>query len=114
MNKKYAMSTLGYAIVLVIILGLVMIISAPMLIDKYNNKEIPKTVEEYNSTQDVLYDLETRLTARIEELEKRQNSSVSNKYICTIDGNLDENGNIVPKESSFATEKFVFVCEYKR
>lgn len=35
MNKKFAMSALGYVIILVIILGIVMIISAPMMADKY-------------------------------------------------------------------------------
>lgn len=113
---RYAMSALGYAIVLIIILGIVMIISAPMLVDKYSDKKAPQTVEQYNSTQDTLYDLETRLNARMDDLERRQNnqnSNVSNKYVCTIDGSLDENGTVVPTDSSFATQKFVFVCEYK-
>ena len=35
LNKKSAMSTMGYAIVLVIILGIVMILSAPMMMGKY-------------------------------------------------------------------------------
>ena len=35
MIRKNAMSTMGYAIVLVIILGVVMILSAPMMMSKY-------------------------------------------------------------------------------
>ena len=51
MSKKRAMSTLGYAIALVIILGVVMIISAPMMIDKYkNNKESPN--DSYSKNDD--------------------------------------------------------------
>ena len=48
MSKKRAMSTMGYAIVLVIILGVVMIISAPMMIDKYkkgNNSQYDNYVQ---------------------------------------------------------------------
>ncbi len=41
MNKKFAMSALGYVIVLVIILGIVMIISAPMMADKYKKNGNP-------------------------------------------------------------------------
>ncbi len=45
MKKKFAMSALGYVIVLIIILGIVMIISAPMMVDKYkkNGKTSPNS-----------------------------------------------------------------------
>ena len=100
MSKKRAMSTLGYAIVLVIILGVVMIISAPMMIDKYkkgNNsqydnyvqssedqsKYLPNNrVENQENTRensDELFNqlriMEDRINTRLEYLESRQNQN---------------------------------------
>lgn len=98
MSKKRAMSTMGYAIVLVIILGVVMIISAPMMIDKYkkgNNsqydnyvqssedqsKYLPNNrVENQENTRensDELFNqlriMEDRINTKLEYLESRQN-----------------------------------------
>ncbi len=100
MSKKRAMSTMGYAIVLVIILGVVMIISAPMMIDKYkkgNNsqydnyvqssedqsKYLPNNrVENQENTRensDELFNqlriMEDRINTRLEYLESRQNQN---------------------------------------
>lgn len=102
MSKKRAMSTMGYAIVLVIILGVVMIISAPMMIDKYkkgNNsqydnyvqnsedqsKYLPNNrVENQENTRensDELFNqlriMEDRINTRLEYLESRQNQNSS-------------------------------------
>lgn len=155
MNKKFAMSVLGYAIVLVIILGVVMIISAPMMADKFKNKgeEPSKTQsdiehsrsaderdyqdksyseEDYSNTRNVSEDiyeevriLERRVNAKVDSLDARQRemfekmnntSSVSNKYVCTIEGSLDANNNVVPIDNStdIRNQKFVFVCEYRQ
>ena len=51
MSKKTGMSTMGYAIVLVIILGIVMIISAPMLVDNYEMDKNKQAQEAQNSYQ---------------------------------------------------------------
>ena len=39
MGKKFGMSNLGYAIVLVIIVGIIMIISAPMIVTNIKDKD---------------------------------------------------------------------------
>ena len=155
MGKKIAMSALGYAIVLVIILGVVMIISAPMMADKFKNKEHNKQQDSISddtrssSERDEYYDssssrpvkddrggsdylfnevrnIERRINDRIDNLELRQremqnkqtnSASVSNKYVCTIEGSLDANNNVVPLDAQnsadIKSQKFVFVCEYR-
>lgn len=155
MGKKIAMSALGYAIVLVIILGVVMIISAPMMADKFKNKEHNNQQDSISddtrssSERDEYYDssssrpvkddrggsdylfnevrnIERRMNDRIDNLELRQremqnnqtnSASVSNKYVCTIEGSLDANNNVVPLDAQnsadIKSQKFVFVCEYR-
>lgn len=122
MNKKFAMSTMGYAIVLVIILGVVMIISAPMLADKYKkvDKKTNSPIVEPSVTSHYEYselrEIENRLSSRIDDIERRQNSvdtnSYTNKYVCKIEGNLDDSGIVVPFDNPDG--KIVFVCEYKK
>lgn len=119
MNKKLAMSTIGYAIILVIILGVVMIISAPMLADKYKTENKPKPFEQpeiSHSDYSELRELENRLSTRIDELERHQSYTNDNsyKYICKIEGNLDDSGIVVPFDNSNPDGKIVFVCEYKK
>ena len=146
LNKKSAMSTMGYAIVLVIILGIVMILSAPMMMGKYkddkknidNNQEqnyddrqnYDERVNDYQSSSsdgDVaveLRNLESRINSRISDLEARQaqNTSVQNqnssdKFICSLEGNVDADGNVISIEGKSMDEvkrsKMVFVCEYR-
>ena len=155
MGKKIAMSALGYAIVLVIILGVVMIISAPMMADKFKNKEHNNQQDSISddtrssSERDEYYDssssrpvkddrggsdylfievriIERSINDRIDNLELRQremqnkqtnSASVSNKYVCTIEGSLDANNNVVPLDAQnsadIKSQKFVFVCEYR-
>ncbi|MFQ8626493.1 MAG: hypothetical protein ACLSA2_08580 [Candidatus Gastranaerophilaceae bacterium] len=56
MNKNFAMSALGYVIILVIILGIVMIISAPMMADKYKkNGNLSKNNNSKSEYQDENY-----------------------------------------------------------
>lgn len=146
LNKKSAMSTMGYAIVLVIILGIVMILSAPMMMGKYkgdkknidNNQEqnydgrqnYDERVNDYQSNSsdgDVaveLRNLESRINSRISDLEARQaqntsvqNQNVSDKFICSLEGNVDADGNVISIEGKSMDEvkrsKMVFVCEYR-
>lgn len=146
LNKKSAMSTMGYAIVLVIILGIGMILSAPMMMGKYkgdkknidNNQEqnydgrqnYDERVNDYQSSSsdgDVaveLRNLESRINSRISDLEARQaqntsvqNQNVSDKFICSLEGNVDADGNVISIEGKSMDEvkrsKIVFVCEYR-
>lgn len=104
MNKKSALSSMGYAIVLVIILGIGMIISAPMLANKYkddakdaknnNNQQLAETSASRNGNNltndgefinitEEMHNIERRLSSRINDLEMRQNdleSSTSEDY----------------------------------
>lgn len=146
LNKKSAMSTMGYAIVLVIILGIGMILSAPMMMGKYkgdkknidNNQEqnydgrqnYDERVNDYQSSSsdgDVaveLRNLESRINSRISDLEARQaqntsvqNQNVSDRFICSLEGNVDADGNVISIEGKSMDEvkrsKMVFVCEYR-
>ena len=143
MTKKRAMSSMGYAIVLVIILGIVMIISAPMMInnmkkdknslqddsdfgrERYNRENI-ENPRDYRSSEDVSMQMrmmEERMNARLDSLESRQTQrpvsaqSSSDKYVCEIEGNVDSDGNVMPIDNMSMDEvkkkKIVFVCEYR-
>ena len=123
MTKKSAMSTMGYAIVLVIILGIVMIVSAPMMMnnmkrdknsaqdDIYNskrNRDNRENIDEqrdYRPEEDMsrqLRMIEERMNTRLDALESRQvqrptsAQSASDKYVCEIEGNVDADGNVIP------------------
>ncbi len=88
MGKNFGLSVLGYAIVLVIILGVVMIISAPMMADKYKNenKENNNDRFETSSSRNELYndrgnpfETESRLmdiSNEIREVERRLNMRI--------------------------------------
>ena len=148
MIRKNAMSITGYAIVLVIMLGIVMIISAPMMMDKYkkdknspnknysqeeynsksdrDNRENIDDKNDYNSQDDVsrrLRVMEDTLNARLDSIESRQaqrsttTQSISDKYVCEIEGNVDADGNVTSIDNMSMDEvkrrKIVFVCEYR-
>lgn len=149
MKNKKAMSTIGYAIVSVIILGIIMIISAPMIIDSNKNKNNPNNppnqeessdYEPYSSDNsninvvEEMQNIESRLNSRISDIEARQNnqpqqnysnnyssnnnSEITNKYICTMEGTLDKDNNVIPLNSqqpstSLQNQKIVFVCEFR-
>lgn len=133
MKRRLAMSAMGYGIVFVIILGIIMIVSAPMLVNntkKENNQSTNENISENdadnvrgsreNFDNSELQNLEQRLTARIENLENRQNSqqsssssSSTNKFVCTMEGALDASGEVIPLETPNRSDKIVFVCEYR-
>lgn len=120
--KKMAMSVLGYAIIVFIVLGVAMIVSAPFMLNKIENNpkqqnntknkiEYKKDFEQPNVMEEIER-IERQLSARISNLEQGR-KSVSDKYVCTIEGQLDDNGIVVPiNTSSESYKKFVFVCEY--
>lgn len=120
MSKKSAMSAMGYAIVSVIVLGIVMIVSAPMLVSNVKEEKPQEPQMNYereeSSSYSELRSIEERLSSRIENLERSQNDRnvVTDKYVCTIEGKLDENGDVVPADSAGRSDKIVFVCEYRR
>jgi hypothetical protein len=129
MNKYFAISTIGYAIIIVIVLAIAMIISTPMLFNDLNKKDkdenpiqnpisnqIQSPVQNQFQGEDntKIQEVEERLSSRINELEQVVSSKdARNKYICTMEGNLDENGIVVPLDSS-SDRKIVFVCEYRK
>lgn len=118
MNK---MSGMGFAIVIVILIGLGMIISAPTLLDNSSDKEnanSEKFQAEDLSTK--LQNFENKINERLNNMEMNYRNSqannnqyVTNKYICEIQGYVDENGNVIKPDSRNGLSKFVFVCEYK-
>ena len=111
------MSAVGYAIILVIILGVVMIISAPMMANKYkNNDEIKKTQNSFFDAEYEIRRVEENLTQRIEALENaggRTYSNISDKYVCTMEKNPSDYGNLQQIDGGADPKKFVFICEYK-
>lgn len=115
-NKSNAMSPIGYVIALIIFIGVGMIISAPFIVDNSdNNKELENINRNYERSYNNFSDLEANINRRLDNIENRLNSMTktnSNKYTCTIEGTVDENGNIVPIENVSGNKKFVFVCEY--
>lgn len=134
MRKKFAMSAMGYGIVSVIVLGIIMIISAPMIVNNSKREKTQTPNENIENIENVdpqppantsnnfdyseLQSLEERLNARIDSLETRQNSqpapSSSNNYLCTMEGALDASGEVIPLESPNRTDKIVFVCQYNQ
>lgn len=166
MGKNFGMSNLGYAIILVIIVGIVMIISAPMIVNSNKNKDVNsnnisdnKDMSNYdkdkldnsgndnnipedrrnnneNSNMDEvatissMRDLEQRVNSRIDGVEIRLNDFINNmqsqtkpantseNYVCSIEGRLDANNNVVPIDTpqnsvDVKSQKLVFVCQYK-
>lgn len=146
-DKKRAMSNLGYAIVLVIILGIVMIVSAPMLVNKQKAKfsspnnnyqgnidysessavsgaNYSENNENSSTSFDELRAFEDRINSRLNDIEIRQqqnqssnSKTISNKYVCSIEGMVDANNNVISVEGQSSEDlkkqKIVFVCEYR-
>ena len=86
---RRGMSAIGYAIVVVILLGVGMIISAPMMVDNYQKDAKTPKGDIYSR----MNDLEVRVN-NLEDLKK-------NKYVCT------------KQDDDYDMNKFIFVCEYK-
>lgn len=118
MYKKSAISVIGFAIVIVILLGVAMIISAPSVLET-SSKENENKMTERNDMFVKLQEFENDINNRLINLENNINTvnnsqaDISNKYICTIVGNVDRYGNIVKIDSSNGLTKFMFMCEYK-
>lgn len=72
MNKKIAMSALGYVIVLIIILGIVMIISAPMMADKYKKNGNPSPNSDNSSKYEDKDDSNGRYDSGRDNYEERR------------------------------------------
>lgn len=86
---RQAMSAIGYAIVVVILVGVGMIISAPMMVDNYQ-KDTKTPKGDLNSR---MYDLEMR----VNNLENAN----SDKYVCQ------------KRNDDYDSDRFIFVCEYR-
>ncbi len=121
---KKGMSTTGYAIIFVIVLGIIMIISAPMMADKYktNNSETENQyVPPRNDYENYDYSsMEQRIMNSVDDkirnaLGNNENSSVSDKYVCSIEGVVDSQGNVrsIDRQTDLSVEKIVFVCQYR-
>lgn len=119
--KQIAMSGLGYAIVVFIMLGVAMIVSAPFMLNKIENNPKQNNVRnrieykrdfEQPNVMEELERIERQLSVRISNLEQGR-KTVSDKYVCSIEGQLDDNGIVIPISTSPESyKKFVFVCEY--
>ena len=76
-----------------------------------------------------MQNIESRLNSRINDIESRQSNqpqqnysnssaSVTNKYVCSMEGTLDRDNNVIPLNSqqpsaNLQNQKIVFVCEYR-
>ena len=110
MGKRNAISALGYGIIAVIMVAMGIIISTPMMANKYKDKQHEPAIE-LSSTEllEKMQNMESRINSRIDSLEQPD----SNRYVCKIEGYIDEFGNTVSIEENQNYDKFVFVCEYK-
>ena len=135
MNKK--LSPIGYAIVFVLLLAVIMLVSSPVIFENYkgepgsNSKSQSEKTKQYAPEQndrnyrfsggdrdDEISDLERRLNDRLDAIERsngnsRYENTVTDKYICSIEGGLDESGVVVPIDPNNPPAKFVFACEYR-
>lgn len=134
MKPKF--SPVGYAIILILFVAFVMIFSSPMVVRNYkdansSNSETTYTsqtklpeVNEYNESDkkndNYIAEVERRLNDRLDDIERRTSQNqiygpqISDKYICSIEGGLDEDGVVVPINPDNPPAKFVFACEYRR
>jgi len=124
MNKKNGLSLMGFAIAVFIMIGFTAIIVAPSFLDESNKSTKSKTTQE-NFEENVISEvrnIENNINSRINMLENRiseireelnKNDTVKNKYVCTIEGGVNESGDIVPTTQARDSKKFIFSCEYK-
>lgn len=118
MRRYNAMSPIGYLIVVVVLLAFCMIISAPFLLEdsKENSaKDVnPEFLRgrEYTASNSNNSGLEQRVNDLENQINLIKNAS-SDKYVCVIEGKLDDNGNVVSVDKVTNNKKFVFVCEYR-
>lgn len=95
--------------------------------DRYVEDKYKYAAGEKINVSEYIMELERHLNSRIDNVEMRQNellknaenkSDVQDAYICSIEGFLDSDNNVVPLDSQHApgdlkSQKFVFVCQYK-
>ena len=138
MNKK--LSPMGYAIAFILLVAFIMLVSSPVLIKNYKNTiqtspdtpPIPADTytpndrgRDFNSADKAsgsndIAELERRLNDRLDEIERsgsnrnHYENSISDKYICSIEGGLNEDGVVVPIDPNNPPAKFVFACEYRQ
>ena len=117
--KRYkAMSTMGYIIMLIILAGIGMIISAPFVIDNSKNNNKDRNNQSYSNQNYYNQNsgsYNSDIVRRIDNLENQIRSmqnKPSQKYSCSMEGKLDSSGNVVSPDSNIESKKFVFVCEY--
>jgi len=135
MKSKF--SPISYAIIFVLFAAFVMIFSSPMIVRNYKDatpnrsesaytNSVQKSDEisqsryiEGNEDTDIV-ELERRFNRRLDDIERRTNQNqiyskqISDKYICSIEGGLNEDGVVVPIDPENPPAKFVFACEYRR
>lgn len=95
--------------------------------DRNNNEN--SNMDEVATTSS-MRDLEQRVNSRIDGVEIRLNDFINNmqsqtkpantseNYVCSIEGRLDANNNVVPIDNQQSSvdvksQKLVFVCQYK-
>lgn len=121
MDKK-GLSPVGYGIVAILIIAFVMIISTPLIIEQNKDhtvsqnekKHIEDVADSQNYSSDRISELEDRLNNRISNIENKIQNYSTDKYICSIEGGLNEDGIVVPIDPSNPPAKFVFSCEYRK
>lgn len=139
MKKRKALSAMGYAIMVVILIAIGMIVSAPFIIEQNQPEQSARTkhedrtseereeIEEINPvinselgnkdfvSREEINNIENRINLRIESIERNfRRGNLSDKYICSIEGGLNEAGIVVPIDPNNPPAKFVFACEYRR
>ena len=121
-NKYYGLSTMGYVIASFIAIGIIMIFSAPMLIDNFTLSENNKgKINNQISDKEISANVVEQLASKINKLDKRVSNleenlinqqNVLDKYVCSIEGTLNAEGEVAPIDDN--ADRFVFVCEYKK
>ena len=117
--KKYkGISAIGFLTALIIVVGVVMVLSAPFMVNNRSEKVKDNNTDKSKSLPDLNFETEinnklSAIDTRINAIENKFSKQHSNRYVCSIEGKVDDNGNIVPVDNISGSNKFVFVCEYK-
>lgn len=137
MKKRSALSPIGIALAIVMLLGVLMIISAPVIVENskksqeeaqvpppaYNEGNVRYNNEENMNDRISEYEAQVRyLESRISDLEavqqQRQNSEGRNskRYNCTLESALDADGETIQlnrENYNNPSTQYVFVCSKK-
>ncbi|MFI3300780.1 MAG: hypothetical protein R3Y28_05100 [Candidatus Gastranaerophilales bacterium] len=143
-SKKNAVSFLGFTLIMFIILGVIMVFSAPVLKNRIldeNSKQVEGDVEieqsrsrNRNENRDEsignsreIYELKNEILEevdyRIKQASESQDEEVSDRYVCSIEGYVDDSGrpisinsdsrNDIQRLKNSGKKRFVFICEYR-